>query len=252
MRLLVATFLLTIVCAVTGAPPAAQQPASAAGQSDQAAAAFVAELKRATAAGDRQALAALMRFPLITRIGGLRVPVDSAGAFRERFDAIFTAEVRSSIASADPARITVASDRLTIGGNTIVARRIAGKWAVVEIVVPAPGSSRTPAAPRRISVRSGPNPTQMSGSLGAGATDSYLVRVVKGQLLEVRIEGVRGREVLAHVANASSGAPVDARAKSGARVWSGRVPADGDYRIDVVRTKSGGDVLTYTLSVRLR
>jgi hypothetical protein len=45
---------------------------------------------------------------------------------------------------------------------------------------------------------------------------------------------------------------VDARA-DGTRVWVGRVPVEGDYRLEVVRLATGGDsVLTYTLLVSVR
>jgi hypothetical protein len=59
--------------------------------------------------------------------------------------------------------------------------------------------------------------------------------------------------VVGRVLDAETGVPVDARAREGTRVWVGRVPTAGDYRIDVVRTLSAGDpVLIYRLSVSLR
>ena len=79
------------------------------------------------------------------------------------------------------------------------------------------------------------------------------MRAKRNELLEVRIEGIAGRAVVGRVLDAATGAPVDARAREGTRVWVGRVPVEGDYRIEVVRTISTGDpVLIYRLSVSLR
>ena len=61
------------------------------------------------------------------------------------------------------------------------------------------------------------------------------------------------RALSSGVLDAATGTPLDARTRDGIRVWVGRVPADGDYRIEVVRTSRQGDsVLIYRLTVRLR
>jgi hypothetical protein len=71
-------------------------------------------------------------------------------------------------------------------------------------------------------------------------------------LLEVRVDGFAGRAVVAHVLD-PAGAALGARARDGTRVWAGRVPAEGDYRIDVIRTTRDGDpALVYRLTVTLR
>jgi len=55
------------------------------------------------------------------------------------------------------------------------------------------------------------------------------------------------------VVDAATGTPLDDRARQGSRIWTGRVPATGDYRIDIVREATGGAaVLTYSLAVALR
>ena len=61
------------------------------------------------------------------------------------------------------------------------------------------------------------------------------------------------RDIVAHVMEADTATPLDDRARDGVRVWTGRVPASGTFRIDIVREARGGDpVLTYALSVSLR
>ena len=45
----------------------------------------------------------------------------------------------------------------------------------------------------------------------------------------------------------------DARADAGTRVWTGRVSADGSYRIEVARQPdTGNEPLIYTMSVGLK
>ena len=80
---------------------------------------------------------------------------------------------------------------------------------------------------------------QATGTLAAGETRSYVVWGGQGQLLDVRVDGVRGREILLRVVNARTGAPVDARAGEGVRRWSGRLPAGADYRVDLKRGEPG-------------
>lgn len=243
-------FLLLFVL-VAGTVTSAQSPA------DDKASAFLTELQRAAARNDRQAMAALLRFPITVDVGaGLRVPIADPKAFAQQYDAVVTPALRDTIAGASlkpgaRVRVTVSSDQLVIGTNVVVASAAGGTFKIVSMAVPPPKAGGGSSAPRRISPRAGPDPTQLSGALAGNATDGYLIRAAKGQLIEVRITGVQGRDIVARVVD-SSGAPVDARAAQGARAWSGRVTTDGDYRIDVSRTTAGSDALPYMLSVRVR
>jgi hypothetical protein len=79
------------------------------------------------------------------------------------------------------------------------------------------------------------------------------VKASRNALLEVRVDRVQGRDIVARVFDAITKAPIDARGGEGTRVWSGRLPASGDYVIDVVRAAARRDaVLTYWLTVSLR
>src|SRR5437870_4018201 len=61
------------------------------------------------------------------------------------------------------------------------------------------------------------------------------------------------RAIAASIVSVNNRAPVDSHANDGVRTWIGRVPADGDYRIDVVRLASGGDPrLPYVLVVSMQ
>ena len=69
----------------------------------------------------------------------------------------------------------------------------------------------------------------------------------------MRITGVSGRDIVLEIVNVKTRSPIDSKAKGGVRTWVGRIPEDGDYRIDVVRLAPGGDArLPYTLLLRLR
>ena len=76
--------------------------------------------------------------------------------------------------------------------------------------------------------------------------------VPKGQLLDVRLERV-GRVARARVDHVESRTPLNPRTPDGGLIVVGRSATGGDYRIEVVRTQSGGsDQLPYILSVALR
>lgn len=233
----------------------------AAGVSDEATVvAFLTKLQQATASGDRRALAGLVHFPIVATINELRIPIPDATAFVERFDLIFTPELKDAVARAStgpgaPSPLLATPEGLSIGRNVVLIKPIGGSLKITALTVPPPRAGATRGdvgAPQRVSIRAGPHPTQMSGSLASGSTDSYVVRASRGQLIEIRIEGVPGKEIVVRLFDTAAGDALDARAKEGVRAWSGRAPKDGDYRIDVVRVSSGPASMPYTLSVRVR
>ena len=243
---------------------------------------FLAQLRSTSARDDRRSVATLIEYPVVVLIGGLRVPVHNAAALVEHYDLIFTPELKEIIAQtgAPESRsrtiaespVAVTSDSVVIGRNAIVIKPVSGSVKITAITVPPPAKpSSTGGAPpvertsarrarparqqdvRRILFRAGQSSTRFSGALGERQTDSYVVWAKQGQLLEIRIDGVQGRDVVARVRHAANQAPVDGRAAEGARVWTGRVAADADYRIEVVRLAPGGpSTLPYMLVVSVR
>jgi hypothetical protein len=219
---------------------------------------FMTELNRVLESGDRAAVAALVEYPATVSIGGIRVPFQSPAALVERFDDIFTPELRAAVAPG--ASITETRDGFLVATNVVAITRRGAQLRITSIVVPPPDpqtrtASSTPAeaaprAPRRIGLRAGPGPTRLAGLLAAGATDAYLVYVPKGQLLDARLQ--RGRsEAALRVFNAATGAPLGAHL-NGAPVVTGRVEASAEYRIDVQRTSTGDAPLPYILAVSIR
>lgn len=270
-RIITALGLLLVV--TTGQ---AQSPFAIAGVTDaRQVVTFLAELQRASRTGDRSAVAALIHYPVVVMIGGLRVPFTDAAALLERYDEIFTPALLDAIARADaavdrpqPGRvpITVTADGLFIGPNALLIKLAGQQLRITSIVVPAPDAGASPASrsgtitragrrqePRRVGVRAGPRPTRFSGALLPGAADSYMLWVSKGQLLEARLERVGSGSAVLRVVHARTGTPLNPRAPDGARVIFGRAPENADYRIDVRRT-GGGEItpIPYILSLSLR
>jgi len=227
---------------------------SAAPQANTRLDAFLATVQRACARGDRAALAGLVQYPLAVFAGGWNIPVKDRATFLQSYDAFFTEDVQEAIAAASTRLRLDPTAAFLPFGNVLRIKNVGGSFRIVAIVMPPPGQ-RVRAARRetvRVSFPARLERTAYAGSLAAGEHESYLVRAKRNELLEVRIDGFAGRAIVAHVLN-EAGAALDTRAREGTRVWAGRVPAEGDYRIDVVRTTRDGDpALVYRLTVALR
>jgi hypothetical protein len=213
--------------------------------------AFFNQLQAAVRSGDRAAVASLVEFPVAVAMDGLRVPFSTAAAFVERYDDIFTREMREAVDRGDRRAFEV--------------KLVNGRLKIVAMSVPRYEESAASSAtdtgtrpvgrkePRRIGVRAGPYPTQFAGNLGRSTSDAYMLFVPKGQLLEVRLERV-GRAAIVQVTDARTGAPLNHRVARGALVVSGRAPSSGDYRIEVRHAAAAAepDQLPYFLSVSVR
>ena len=226
--------------------------------------AFLETLQRHLLNDDRRAVAAMIQFPITVSIVGTRIPFADAAALLPYYDTIFTAGLRAAISA--PGRTQAPDGTLTRGPITI--RPVDGGFTISRIEVwslaPPPAAKPAPAradpdqaekrrGPERVIARAGRAAAQVSGALAPGQRASYLLWVEKGQLLDARIERVREREIVLHVLDRKTRTPLDARARDGARVWTGRVTVSGDYQIDVVRQATTGEpALPYWLSIGVR
>jgi hypothetical protein len=216
---------------------------------------FVDTLRAAIARGDRAAVAAGVRYPMTMFASGVRIPIHDAASFVQSYDAVFPVALRQAIAKTPP---VVVGEVATIA-QFVEIRRVNGELKMTRIDLPAaadataaPTGHAPPARaePDRLGIAIGR--VQRAGTLAAGGRDRYVIYAEKNRLLDLRVDGVRGQDIVLHVVDATSGAPLDARAKAGVRAWAGRVPADGDYRIDVERRTAGTDRMPYTLTVSAR
>lgn len=260
-----AGWALIVVCCLSGGTRSA---AAQAVPGDTGVREFITELRRCVARDDRAAVANLMRYPLEVWAAGVRIPIPDAAALLQHYDAVFSAALEDVIARAEFARegrpapaiaVTLTPSGALIHGNTITIDRVGDRLKVTRVSVPlapasgghAPGGAARKAArePRRIAM--GLRTVQLSGYLATGERDSYLIWANRNQVLEVRVTGVREREVVAHVVGLKTENPLDARAREGTRTWIGRIPESGEYRIDVVRLAHGAEPLPYGLTMRL-
>jgi hypothetical protein len=223
---------------------------------DRSAAIFLRALQREVARDDRAAVSALIRYPLIVFAGGVRIPITDAAALLQNYDVVFSPALKTLISQAAmPAggrsvaagSVAVTGGIITIGLDAVRIEPVGGGLKITRIAVPLaappagtdagarPGTGREP---QRLVLDVGQ--LRRAGALASGERDAYLLSAKKNRLLEVRINGVSGRDIVARIVSMKSRAPVDSRAHDGVRTWVGRLPEDGDYRIDVVRLAAGG------------
>jgi len=126
-------------------------------------------------------------------------------------------------------------------------------YKINRIVVPPAGSVPRPPVPAtRVTFPTG-STSRLSGTLSRrNEVDSYLVKAAKGQSLRVAITGFRGSDAVLKVFDAAN-RQLSTPGPGGPRVWSGTVPATGDYRIDVVRSAPDTDpALLFVMTVTVR
>jgi hypothetical protein len=232
---------------------------------------FVRELQRNVARDDRQAIAAHVRYPLTVFVGGVRIPIASATALIEQYDMVFTPALKAVIADArGPAggrsggtALTITPEFASIGADAVRIERIDDALTITRItlLLAAAGAPDAASSSRRAPPRYRPpqrlhldvGQLQRAGGLGPGERNTYLISATKNQLLELRITGVAGRAVVVRVTNVKTRKPLDDRAENGVRTWVGRIPADGDYRIDVVRLEAAAEPrLSYLMTISKR
>jgi hypothetical protein len=253
---------------------AGQSPAGVASAIDRRlAASFVLELQRGLARDDRAAVAALIAYPITVFAGGVRIPIRDAAFLLENYNLILPANLRDIVTQAriadggSAARYPIAlrPGALSIADDVIEAQSIEGTFKITRITIPLslPGEdpaatvprseTSRPRAPRRIVFERGVRSARVSGALAPGGRESYIFSAAKDQWVEVRVERVHGRAILARIVDQKRRAGLDARARAGARIWTGRMPASGEYRVEVERVvPTGTPALPYDLVVTLR
>lgn len=226
---------------------------------------FLAGLQRAIAVHDQRAVTAMVQYPIVVLINGVRVSVQDAATMLGLYDSVFTPELEAAIArsrfaaagrAASTDTVAMTADGLSIASGLVWAQPAGSGFAITRLVVPPPTPARpsvTARAPGPARVPPGQSLTKFSGLLvRRDDARSYVVTARRGQVLQAEISGFRGRDAVLRVFDARTGRPADPPVREGARMWKAPVPASGDYRIDVVRTApDGGSGLLYLLVVTL-
>jgi len=249
-----------VIALAASAATHASQPASL---DRQAVVQFVRDLHDKISRDDRQAVAARVRYPLTVFAGGVRIPIADAAALVTSYDIVITPALKALVtsAAAPGGALTTTSEYATIGADAVRIERVNGALTITRITVPLgavavpgpdAGAGRGGRAhdqtPQRLYL--GVGQLRRAGALAAGGRDTYVISAAKNQFLDLRLTGVAGRAIVARLTNLRTGKAVDERAQEGVRTWAGRLPDEGDYRIDVVRLDPGRDPrLSYVLTV---
>ena len=224
--------------------------------------AFLSELQRAVSADDRRTVASLVHYPLTVLVGGFQVPLADATALLKSYDAVFTPDLQAVVAESGLARqgapppkypARIVEDGMTIGAGYLWIQQFGNSYRIARVIVPTAGTIR-PArrAATRVSFPNGLT-SQLSGMLERrDETQTYLVKAQQGQSLRVSITGFRGTDATLKVSDAK-GAPLPGVTAPAARIWTGTVSENGDYRIEVVRSAPDTEpALLFVISVTLR
>jgi hypothetical protein len=111
-----------------------------------------------------------------------------------------------------------------------------------------------PPAPRkeRVTFAKGASSATIKGTLKGGADVDYLVRAAAGQTLEVKLQGTNVQNDFNVLPPGSANVAMFVSNMTGARSWSGVLPADGDYAIRVYLARPAArrnESSKYTLTV---
>ena len=222
---------------------------------DRSVATFLHDLQHDVARDDRPAVAARIQYPLIVFAGGVRIPINDAPALLQQYDAVFSSALKEIISEAampgpgrsdSAASVTVGADYARVGSDALRIEPAGAGLKITRITVPL-GASRVTSA-TAVSPKIGRDAQRLVIGIGP-----VVLSATKSQLLEVHINGVSGRDIVARLTNVKRRASIDSRAQNGVRTWIGRIPEDGDYRINVMRLATeSGSRLPYLMVVSLR
>ena len=204
---------------------------------------FLAALQQAVDAEDRRAVASMVAYPATVLAGGFNIPVKDTKTFLTLYKAVVTPELRCAVvlsAIAKPGQVApahpvaVSPDGLVIADGRIWAPLKDGRFRIARITVP----PAAPSATGRTGVErvtflepKGERTASFSGWLVRRNVDAFVVTVKKGEMLQARIEGFRGRDATLRVSDPPAGSnPVT----DAGRTWTGVATSGGDYRIAVV------------------
>ena len=226
--------------------------------------AFRGRLLDAFARGDRRAVAGMVRYRLVVDAGGLMVPVVDSATLIKMWDVVFPPEVRCMIeqsamprAGQPPPKYAI---RVDAGGGSFGDGRVRidrGKdgLKIARLVLPPGYGSSLAGKPRQVLFRWGKGTNVYRGRLSADNVDVYLVQARAGDLLNAQLERVRAEDASIRVVQQAAKRVLAAAGPTGSdarRLWAGRVPESGEYRVEVVRLGAYCDpAVNYQLKVSL-
>jgi hypothetical protein len=136
---------------------------------------------------------------------------------------------------------------------TTMTTRILAAFAVAALSGPLLAADGPP-PPRkeRVTFAKGASSTTIKGSLKGGADVDYVVRAAAGQTLEVKLAGTNGQNDFNVLPPGSTNVAMYVSSVASKPVYSGVLPADGDYAIRVYLGRAAArrnEASKYTLTV---
>jgi hypothetical protein len=213
---------------------------------------FRQRLLDALARNDRNAVARMVRYRLVVDAGGLMVPVVDATTLVRMWDVVFPPEVRCMV---EQSTIAVDAGGASLGDGRMRIDRGADGLKITRLVLPPGYGSGLAGKPRQVLFRWGKGLATYRGRLSADNVDVYLVQARAGDVLNAQLERVSVEQASVRVVQQAGNRALSAAGPAGGearRLWAGRVPENGEYRVEVVRRGAYCDPpVTYQLRVRL-
>ena len=111
---------LLLLLSVAAARPAGAQRFMYSGVADSAVLSFFSRLQKSVGAGDRAAVAGMIRYPLrVNHDPQHHITVASAAEFIRQYDAVFTPVIRQGIAKQTAAKLSGTHDGVMIDGGRL-------------------------------------------------------------------------------------------------------------------------------------
>jgi hypothetical protein len=225
---------------------------------------FRQRLLDAFARGDRPAVAGMVRYRLVVDAGGLMIPIVDRATLVKMWDVVFPSEVRCLIEGSGVPRpgrpppkyaIRVDPGGVWYGDGRIRADRGPDGLKITRMTLPPGFGSGAAGKPRQVLYKWGKGLATYRGRLSAANVDVYLVQARAGDLLNAQLERVSVDQASLRVMQQTGNRSLSAAGPSGSdarRLWAGRVPETGEYRVEVVRRGAYCDpAVNYQLKVSL-
>ena len=225
---------------------------------------FRLQLIDAFAKGDRRAVAGMVRYRLVVDAGGLMIPVTNRATLIEMWNVVFPPEVRCLIEGSGIPRpgqpapkyaIRIDTGGVSYGDGRVRADRGADGLKITRMTLPPGFGSGLAGKPKQVLFRWGKGTAVYRGRLSADNVDVYLVQARAGDVLNAQLERVHVEDasvrVVQHAGNRVL-VPTGPAGSEARRLWAGRVPENGEYRVEVVRRGAYCDpAVNYQLKVTL-
>ena len=254
----------TITIATLTVSAQSPRPAQSSMQNERA---FATELQRAFRAGDRQAVASLVRYPARVSVRQRPFPiyVKDRDALEQMYDMVFTPHLRCAVVdSREPVAgeprprntLLLASGVVSLADGRVIAERTQGKYQITRLTSFGDTSTRL-GTPRPVTFPNRQRTLELGGRVAELGADGYIVVANAGDRLRAAISGFPAGSLWLRVSRRGSNTALDggayARGGTGGTAWEARLTESGEYLVEVVRRAPYCDppVISHVVSLSL-